>query len=523
MLFKMSQWSFKRVLFLWALSGVSLFVTTAVMYLLWEGFGEQGQVNFAAVSHLLYQGYPLYVDSDFPARYSLQHGPLTFIITGGIMQLFGANFVTAKLSGILATAGALFVSWKWFEKIVGKQVAFLLVGLEIWMLFHWNYIYFIRPDSMLLLCTTVSLFILTTQTRPFVLLAGIAIPLAMAINLKIHGFLYFIPILVLSYPDVPRKILFSAIGISGIIAFSPYLLPGISIRDYWLVLTYSLEHGVRFANFIPKVAASLAIFLLPISFAYWKGLRLKPLLHRHKCELSSFLAVLFVVSLIASKDGSGTNHLMPFIPMFFYFYMQVILEYRKEYVIPTQKNEFNLFSNRYGIWLLVVTIIVTIGGFSTQKRLWNHIRVNDNRAAIQDIQQIQEAYPSQRIEIGYGKAASYNRWRDIIVVPVFNGNPLYLEYIALSDMHKAGVPIPQSTLKSLAAGEITIWLIPKGDAPFSMDNVLFDSNFKKMFFANYKLSKSTSFFDIWTHNKIENLDAVSPNKKDSSAGKSEPL
>ena len=495
MLDNISCWSFKRVTFFWTFGGVVLLMATALLYLQWQGFGEQGQINFAVVSHLLYQGYPLYVDNEFPARYSLQHGPIIFIITGAIMKLFGASFVTAKLSGILATFATLFISWKWFSETLDKQSAILLLGVEVWMLFHWNYIYFIRPDPLLLLCVTISLYTVSTQEDIRSLIWGIALPFSVAVNLKIHGFLYFFPVFVIAASRLTKKELGVTIGVGSILSIIPYLSPQISLSNYLHVLFFSLDHGFYFSNFTPKVAVLALLILLPIAFLKWTGTDCSEIVERNRYRFFLIFPVVLIISIIASKSGSGTNHLMPILPLFLYFYIECVLEWRKQARDKTQRNK----AKGFGVVLLLIILTISVSGFSKQKGLWEHVVFNNYERMIQDIYSIQKQYPNRKLEIGYGETPSYKQYQDLVAVPVFMGNPLYLELVAMSDMASAGVYIPSSTLKAMDEGAIEVWLIPKGNKPFELNDILFDEKFQKNFRGNYKLIGSTEFFDIWVH------------------------
>ena len=91
----------EKLLLAWAAAGIVLALVTSAMYLLWPGFGEQGEVNFASVAWLVSNGQPLYTDVDAAQRYSLQHGPIVYLLVGGIMQLLGPSYVTAKLSVVV--------------------------------------------------------------------------------------------------------------------------------------------------------------------------------------------------------------------------------------------------------------------------------------------------------------------------------------------------------------------------------------------------------------------------------------
>lgn len=496
---------FMKIAYVWAVCGMIGLFVTGIYYLQWNGFGEQGEINFASVAHLIYNGYPLYVDQDFPARYSLQHGPLAFLIAGGFMQIFGADFFTAKLSGVLAIFLTVIISWFWFKKTAGIKSAFLLLGLEVWILFHWHHIYFLRPDSMLLFFTTVSVASVATARKNWVGILGLSIPLGMVINLKVHGLLYFIPIFVLASQYLNKKQLFIAGSLGILLSFFPYLLPQISLKNYLFFLFNSLNHGFSLANFIPKLVLILLLFLLPICFAKLCRINIKAFVLRYRLLLLSLIIPLLIVSAIASKGGSGTNHIMPFLPVVFYFYLQLILE----------KGRVDLLSNTWNfrdkirptaVVLTVIILLITVSGFTTQRRMWEQIKKHNHSAMLADLRKVQDQYRQYTMEIGYGEGSSYEKYRDLIAVPVFSGNPLYVEIVAMWDMQVNKSAIPAATIRSLEDGKIQVWLIPKGNRPFEIGGSplgnVFDGAFLHTFKGNYVLEASSEYFDIWVHKSI---------------------
>jgi hypothetical protein len=493
----------RGVLNIWSLCGILILLYTVLVYLRWSGFAEQGEVNFASVSWLLYQGYPLYTDVDFPARYSLQHGPIVYLLSGGIMKLFGANFVTAKLSGIIALLFAILISWIWFSKLLDKKDALLLVGLETWILFHWHHIYFIRPDSMMLLCVVVSMYMITTKQDKLLLILGLSIPLAIMANLKIHGVVYFLPIIAIAYERMGWKKLLYAGCLALLIAVLPFLLPQISIHNYMIWLFQSLHHGFSIKNFIPKVAMLIVLFSLPITIGRIYGVNMRNFYLRNKFTLLTLLSSLIIISIIASKAGSGTNHLIPFVPIFCYLIILLVSEAEKRnggllaVDIPT------LLTKLSSIMLVLIVVIITVSGINTEKRLFKIISANDRRLMVQDLQSIEKLYAGKTIEVGYGTERSYKVYDDLIPLAVFHGNPLLVEAVALGDMVEAGLPIPPATIKSLEDGNVEVWLIPAGDIPFTVSSghksPLFSEVFRQTFFENYKLVSSTPFFDIWVY------------------------
>ena len=495
---------------IWSLCGIILLLCTAYVYLRWSGFAEQGEVNFASVSWLLYQGYPLYTDIDFPARYSLQHGPIVYLLAGGIMKLLGPSFVTAKLSGIVTLLIAIFISWLWFSKLVDKKYALWLVGLEIWILFHWHHIYFIRPDSMMFLCVVVSMYIITTQQKRLLLILGLAIPMAIMANLKIHGVIYFLPIIAIAYGHLGWKNLLYAGGLGLLLAVSPFLVPQISFNNYMIWLFQSFNHGFSFKNFVPKLTVLVLLFLLPITIGSVCGANVRAFYLRNKPTILTLLLSMIIISIIASKGGSGTNHLIPFVPIFCYLILLLVVEVKKGSggLLVVGRTTFS--TKLSSIMLALILVTITMSGITTEDRLFKMILQDNMIAMVQDVESIQQLYTGRTIEIGYGEEKSKNVHGDLIPLPVFKGSPLLIEAVTLGDMTLAGVPIPSATIKSLEEGTIEVWLIPAGDIPFAMNscpgNPLFSDLFRQTFFNNYQLVSSTHFFDIWVYGNVKNMD-----------------
>jgi len=503
----------RGLLNIWSLCGMIILLCTAYFYLGWSGFGEQGEVNFASVSWLLYQGYPLYTDIDFPARYSLQHGPIIYILAGGIMKMLGPSFITAKLSGIIALLCAVVISWVWFAKLIDKKSAFLLVGLETWILFHWHHIYFIRPDSMMLLCVVVSMYLITTKQNRWVLILALTIPLAIMANLKIHGVIYFLPIIVIAYPRLGLKNLSYAGCLALLLATLPFFVPQIYWNNYLLWLFQSIYHGFSISNLIPKVMMLIVLFLLPITIGTIYGVNMRSFYVRNKPTILTLLCSALVISIIASKGGSGTNHLIPFVPIVCYLIVLLVCERKKAdghlrvVVRPTFSTKLS------SILLALVLVVITVSGISTEKRLFKMIVASDKIEMAQELQSIAKFYPGKTMEVGYGEEKSYNEYDDLIPLLVFHGNPLLIEAVALGDMTQAGLPIPPATIKSMQEGVIQIWLIPVGNIPFAMndrlgkdsENQVFSELFRQTFFENYQLDSSTAFFDIWIYRNEKNM------------------
>lgn len=476
---------------------------TAAIYLLTPGFAEQGEINFSAVAALLHQGYPLYTNMDSAERYSLQHGPIAYVAISTIMKLFGASYFTAKLSGVTSFLLGTFISWVWFKKLLSKKDALILLGLEVWILMHWHHIFFSRPDSLMLLCVVVSMYIVTTKESRWLLIAGIAIPLGLMINLKVHGAIYFLPILMLALGKLSWHALLLMGIITSFLAVLPYWHPQISFSNYLVWLSTSVELGKEnpgfvLRNLLPKITLIVGLILVPVCIGTIRNISLRAFYKRNKRVIISTLFALIIPTILAAKPGSGTNHLIPFIPTFCYILALLISsnDYKKDSL--KEEKRFSRLSVILSYMFLALSFLAfTSGGVGRQASLMQSSFASNRHEVMQEITATEVLYKGKTIEVGYGDYESYVRYRDFVPLPVFHGNPLLVEAVALSDMQAIGLKTPPATIKKLQEGDIQVWLIPIGKEPFGL--WAFDDSFRSAFQQNYQLERKLQFFDVWLY------------------------
>lgn len=488
----------EKLLLAWAAAGIVLALVTSAMYLLWPGFGEQGEVNFASVAWLVSNGQPLYTDVDAAQRYSLQHGPIVYLLIGGIMQLLGPSYLTAKLSGVVMFWLILALSFSMFKRAGGTRNALLFTGLEAWLLFHWHNSCYIRPDAMLVVCMLISLYAISCIRNKTLMLAICAVTFGVMINLKIHGVIYLLPLLVLLTKYLTVKRFLAASFLMAIVGGLPFLLPQVSLENYlfWIQTSVQMAAGdpaSTLRNFAPKLAAIFILALFPYCFAVVRGIDLICFYRHNRKVLAAMFIGVLAAAIIGSKPGSGTNHLMPLIP--FYCYLLLRLSQEK-LVADLAVNTGRIWRRRIsGIVLGVLFLLVTLGGAHKEMTLLKMAATDDRRPVLQELAELENAYAGKTMEIGYGEKG--NRViTDCIPQLVFHGQPLLIEKVAFGDMLAVKVPLPAATVEALREGYIQVWLIPKGQKPFPW---ISEEAFSQAFLQNYHLEESTTHFDVWTY------------------------
>jgi len=109
--------------------------------------------------------------------------------------------------------------------------------------------------------------------------------------------------------------------------------------------------------------------------------------------------------------------------------------------------------------------------------------------------------------MGYGSDKTYEMtWERPVLVLL--GNRYSLDADALDEADMADEPLPQATFDELKICSSQIFLIPKGDRPFSLQSNyfiygnpdfrdLFPIAFRQEFLRDYRKSGSSRYFDLW--------------------------
>lgn len=495
----------QRFFTLWSIAGVVLLIVNAFLYLMWNGFLDHGEITMTSVSWLFYHGHPLYTALDAPERYSLEHGPMVYLLIGGMMELFGPNFHTAKLANFLVLLAIIFISWRWFCYFFDRKLSFWLTGLESWLLAKWYFLGLVRDDGFMLLCTLLSLYFVTTRQKRLAVILGVAIPLGLLVNFKIHETLCALPILVLIQQRFGWRDVCLTSAVIAVVAAVPFLLPNISLFHYIQWLEAAVSHGISLEILRGNLAMVVLLASLPLVMGRYCQGGLQAFFRRYRSYIVATGISVSVIALVGAKNGSGSYHLAPLMPLIMYLLILIISSF------PSSQQEGCSFFRqgiRYRksstIFLVVIFLTITLGGINGQKRLFYNPSVyTADQAMVSELHTLQAKYQGQPIMIGYGDKEDkiYNQW---IPWLVFSGNPYFLDIAALEDMGFAGMKIPEATINTLKAGDTAVWLLPRGSSPFAMYNayerkLVFDQPFRQAFCEYYQLTVRTQYFDVWLY------------------------
>ena len=491
-----------KVSVFYACIGLFLLVGMGAFYVNWPGFYDHGEVNMASVSWLLENGKPLYTELDASTNYSLEHGPVIYLATAAMYHFLGASVLTAKLPGYLALLAGLLISFWGFARKTGWQRAFCLLGIEAWVLLKWPFVFMNRDDSFMLLCVAAGFFFADRLRGPGHRW-GMALALGVLINLKIHGGIYFLPVLVLYAKNHGWKNLLYVLGFSIFVVALPFLFPAISFWNYIGWLQQAAIHG-----FSGKLLLENITYTLLLAAMFWTvgelcRVRWKNFINLYKEEIIACFVAALCVNIVGAKHGSGNYHLIPLIPVWGYFISLLLQE------IPDRNRSGN--HRKTGAIVFVVLLLLAAGsGINSERRLWekmqNHPELNKIVAEIRDMEKF---YQGKTIEIGYGGDRHYGEYRQFIPLLVFDGHPYLVDSATLMDTRLSGLKMSPAALRALEDGTVQIWLIPHGAEPFSLHSYyhssqfVFEEDFRNIFRQNYALVKQGQYFDVWAYQGLK--------------------
>ena len=88
--------------------------------------------------------------------------------------------------------------------------------------------------------------------------------------------------------------------------------------------------------------------------------------------------------------------------------------------------------------------------------------------------------------------------------PTFDGQPYVISGGSVRDLQFGGVALPNSTVDYIRDCGTRVWLIPRGQQPFTAQNTYyaeehraFGDDFTSIFAANYRKTDSGPTYDVW--------------------------
>lgn len=478
------------------------YVAYAIHYLFLPTFYDHVEPTIMNTARYFSDDLPLYHDVDAAYRYSQSYGPTIYLFNRASQCLFGNSLAAAKTPNVvfaLASLG-LVAATLWSTS---RTRECLYIGLIYFcgtcVLFRY-FMFFMRPDPQLLFWMSLAIFGATRRSSLIAfLLLGVAF--GGCINCKIHSVLYFSPLISLLWTRITIRGVAIFIVTAAITGFLPFLLfSEISLSNHLMWLRLATKHGFG-ANQSAQVFEWMGIITMPAIIAgcrmikSWPSSEQRAYITANRIGIALAMGGILTFMVLASKEGSGYWHLMPFLPVWTYF-----LSAAHDRKRPAPEGEewlarsFQLAFVCLGCLSVTVALIIAQG-------LLRSIDFNEANRVASEFAEITNTYGPEGVAMGYGS----NITRLSLMRPLLNTrDSLLVDAAAIMDMNYSGVEIPEATLKLFRDGKVKAWLIPRGEPPFTALNwynyqPLFGDKFRNTFLAYYERTGQTDHFDIWTY------------------------
>ena len=189
---------------------------------------------------LLYaRGDVLYPSLGAAVRYGGPYGPMLYIVNSWFLTLFGSNQHVLKAVNGLALIGSGIALFAAARKYTSAGVAGAAGAVQLaFVLEAGDFCVSARADGLIVFLASLALW--AVQQRKTVLIGALAA--AVAINIKVHAFLYFAPLLAFAAAVYGYSTAIYAVSVAAAAVAVPFLLPNVSLTNYvsWLRVTASL-------------------------------------------------------------------------------------------------------------------------------------------------------------------------------------------------------------------------------------------------------------------------------------------
>ena len=465
---------------------VASYVAIVIWYTLQASYFDAAEPTITAVAAAFTSGLPLYPALDAPERYAHIYGPLLFIVHAGAFAAGGMSIIVSKSVGSIAAVLSLVVTWTVYNRRAGAAAAFHVTAVAVLVyLYFSNVTFWTRSDPLLIACTAVGLSgALAGRSWAAALAVGLAA--GAAVNLKVTGGIYLIPVVVLATAKHGVRVVSATAAIGAVAAAVPFLIPKVSLVHYFDYLRLSARNGLLVSKLSENAEWSV-VLLTPLLVTWWgvSGTRLE---RETRHFLSALIAAVVVIAIVSAKPGGGAFHLMPFVP---------ILGYAAVAVPRGTWNGSAAVRLAVALALSVTAIAVPRQLIFIRTVVERHLE-----SAIADARAFADETSSKRVAIGYSGTSHLSHARPEFV---FRTGDYLIDAPAVQEHRLSGLEIPAATTRAIDDCRFDYWLIPRTMEPFDVPSAyqpigpaeVFPEEFRSAFKRRYARVGHTALFDVW--------------------------
>ena len=491
---KRCNWAFMAL----ALVVVGYLVFVLHRYLTFGTYLDHAESDAAVLAWRLMTGQSLYAGTDSAEQFFSLYGPMLCIFSGLPFLLFEPSVALSKLGNSAACISSvgLFAIYTWrrygadyfgIGVLIFACYPLIATAAGLW----------IRPEPYTYFLVTAALAATLLSERRDTMWTAVAIAICagLAMNLKIHSFVYFVP-LVMKYGVSRWRIEWPVMFVVAIAVFVlPFALPNVSFTNYvqgvaefasgrelhWNALRSAIKFSFMFT--------APGLFLLTLIAA-----RRAPLSRPDKIYSAVFFLCVVLNLYPSSLPGSTWYHLVPFFP--------IAVDLNLRYLRALEVRPRLWLTGHAAVALTLIILCVT-----PQKRLmkimykasaWSH-------EITAEITKAMQSFPGQSIQLGYDfDTAVHYRWTFVRPVIAFAGHPLTVSGVLGMERQFARKDTSSAKIKWIKACRTDVWLIPIGHGrSFSMTShygdgqSAFGKQFQTAFYETYEKTEITKHFSVW--------------------------
>ena len=471
----------------------AVFFCALFSYLLFPSYLDHVEPLVAAISAQYVHGMPIYpLWNRAEGIYGVPYGPALFQLNALALVVF-PTIAGSKLLGLLMPILATFLQYFTISHIEGdKGIRLRLIALSV-ILFSTSYYCFEdRGDSFLLMLGSLCMFAFyRLRPTPAAIIIGLAAGLA--IDIKIHAFLYFLaPALgpLARQNSARRMVHYAVIGVACAVvaAVLPFTLPDVGISRYAAYLFLAGSVGWDPVLFVQNILLVLALAAIPAA-AYFVQ---RPQLGRDShVFLFSAAAAAIVVAIAAAAPGAGPHHLLPFFPV-------AIIALAKVLAAPGQR-PLARSETLNAIFLSVLIMYGVIGFNANAYVIDTTIRTAAaERRKLEELLTLHRRFPQAEMGV-----SDFEHYEDTYLYPAiaFDGSELKFVSVSWEGLQAAGVN-SSYTVDLLTGCKVAAWILPSHGAPFTSISLftlkpLMSAAFVESFHRNYHLTRHGEYYDVW--------------------------
>jgi hypothetical protein len=455
-------------------------------------------------------GQPLYTSPNSGEYYSLLYGPVAYWVYWPPMLAHATDLRLFQLWPIIPLLGSGLIAIRLARRSGDwTGMAFALLPYAATVVMQSVHEWAMKGDPWLLLFLGAQL-LAALELSAIGAVIVVAACAALAIDTKVTVLvLTFVPLIILQRRFGTAKALMTAMLAAGL-TVAPFLLPTVSLKNFLYYLMSSTHHGVR--PLFVKVNGELMLFMaLPVLvlalllFFEDRGATLQRLRQRSLTVVAILACVTAVLT--SAKRGAGAWHLAPLAPMFTWLTAAL---WRRMRTSPAKVLNWTISRALLGsvaVSQLLLSAAALASSIAEHRKGIPLYESTPGRLVARDLIAIMRSHSGATIEMGYGALRSYEMtWQRPVLVMA--GNPYTLDADAMDEAAMSHKPLPAAVLGELRSCRVQIYLIPKGEEPFSLESNyfiygnpaardLFPLAFQEEFERDYRKSGTSRYFDLW--------------------------